>query len=275
MSQAAGTGIIQMHANKHYGLNIIATGLWIRGERRICMRMGVKLAVLACVGMLACSSSGKNGTAPLAEQLRAENSLVKKRLVLAERENAVVKDENLQCKSDGRQLAARVEKLTADIAALEDRYRKDIALRESQYQTLQQKNAVLSKESSEKIRELSELNRSTESKLGGEIARLNDEIRKLQESFTKERETVRNDNAKRELSLSREIEALKQLVADKEAEAASHKTALAAFERRFEEKSKEAETKEIELKNREQDIRHLKEKIDALQKEAAVRPAGR
>ncbi|HSV96119.1 MAG TPA: hypothetical protein VLM75_04195 [Spirochaetota bacterium] len=238
------------------------------------MRMGTGLAVLACIGMCACASSGKTGTAPGTEQLRAENILIKKRLVLVERENAVLKDENLQFKSDVRQLAARVEKLTADIAAREDRYRKDIALKESQHQALQQQNAVLSKESSEKIRELMELNGATESRLSGEIAGLNDEMRKLQESFSKEREAVRNDNAKRELALSREIEALKKLAVVKEAEAASLKTALASLEQRFEEKWKDSEAKERELRNREQEIRHLKEKTDAMQKEAAARPAG-
>jgi chromosome segregation ATPase len=249
-------------------------GFRTRDMRGFGMRISAGLVILACAGLCACASSGRSGNGPATEQLRAENSLIKKRLILAERENAVLKDENLQCKSDNRQLAARIEKLTADIAALDERYRKDIALRENQYQALQQKNAVLSKESSEKIRELSELNRAIESRLGGEIARINEEMRRLQESFTKERETVRNENTRRELALAREIESLKKLAEGREAEAASLKTALSALEQRFEERSKEAEAKERELKNRDLEIRQLREKIDALHKEAASKPAG-
>lgn len=237
------------------------------------MKANVIMALCACA--CACASQPKTAGMPGTEQLRAENSLIKKRLILAERENAVLKDENLQCKNDNRQLSARIEKLGADIAALDERYKKDIALRDSQNQALQQKNAVLAKESSEKIRELSELNRATESRLGGEISRLNDELRTLQESYTKEREAVRNENAQRELALSREIESLKRLAAGREAEAASLRTALSVIEQRCEEITKVAENRERELKEREGELQKLRERIDALLKESAGKPSGK
>lgn len=235
------------------------------------MKLSVIMALCAC----ACASRPKTDGMPVTEQLRAENSLIKKRLILAERENAVLKDENLQCKNDNRQLCARIEKLGADIALLDERYKKDIALRESQNQALQQKNAVLAKESSEKIRELSELYRATESRLGEEISRLNEELRKLQVSYAREREAVRNENAQRELALSREIESIKRFAAGKEAEADVLKTALSALERRCEEITKVADTRERELNEREGELQKLRERIDALLKEAAGKPPGK
>jgi hypothetical protein len=203
-----------------------------------------------------------------------ENSLTKKRLILAERENAVLKDENLQCKNDNRQLSARIEKLGADITALDERYKKDIALWESQNQALQQKNAVLAKESSEKIRELSELNRATESRLGGEISRLNDELRKLQELYAREREAVRNENARRELALSRRLKLLK---GSRRTGRPKRLTQNGAFRdrtalRRDYESGRE---QGAQLKEREAEMQKLRERIDTLLKETAGTPSGK
>ncbi len=173
---------------------------------------------------LSCATMDTGKQKEYGERLRAENSLMKKRLVLLERENGVLKQENLQYKKDLQQLGARFEKLEADLASLNEKYRTDIALRDAQNRNLAQKNAILEKESSEKIKELTAVNKEMETRLSAEIRSLNEQMARQKEAFNKEREALKQESAKKEFELSTEIGALKKNLAGRETEVAALKT---------------------------------------------------
>lgn len=178
---------------------------------------------LAAAAFASCSTINVGRYADLNEHLKAENSLVKKRLTLIERENSIYKSENIQYKMDLAQQTAKSEKREGELRSLEDKYRKDVALWEGRHRNLLEKNAILEKESSEKLKELTELNRNLEARLSGEIKRLNEETKRREDAWGKERETMKKESAQREFALAKELEELKKSAAEKEKEISSLK----------------------------------------------------
>ncbi|HDP80762.1 MAG TPA: hypothetical protein ENN21_07960, partial [Spirochaetes bacterium] len=154
--------------------------------------------IILCFLFLSCATTNGVKSREYNERLKAENSLMKKRLALLERENDVLKTENLQYKKNLQQLEAQVEKLRADLASLTEKYTKDIALHEAGRRNLEEKNAILEKESTEKIQELTRLNRELEKKLGDELKRLNEQMALQAAGFNKEREAFKTESARRE-----------------------------------------------------------------------------
>lgn len=225
--------------------------------------MNLKLisAVLICAWAVSCSTTLNLKNAGSNEQLKAENSLAKKRLTLLQRENAVFKDENLQHKKEIEDSRARIEKLNADIESLKNKYQKDISLRDSQYQNLMQKNAIQEKESSRKILELTQLNQKIETDMGNSIKLLHEENSKLKETFNRDRENMRNESTKKEFALLKEMEELKKFIAARDAEITSIKTAQKELSIKLEDASKELRVKDDAIKKLDGEIKDLKEKI--------------
>jgi len=104
----------------------------------------MKQMIVACVLVsVSCASVGGASYQQLAEQLKSENSLMKGRLVLLQRENHVLRNENLLGKKEIQNLGARIEKLAADIESLREKHRGELALKEGQLQDMLKKNDIL------------------------------------------------------------------------------------------------------------------------------------
>jgi len=215
------------------------------------------------VSILSCETVNGSRYQDLNEQLRAENSLMKNRLTLLQRENSILEDENFQKKKEIQQLNSKVEKLTSDLLSFKDKYQKDIALRETQYNNLEKKYSIMEKESLARIQDLTALNKNMETKLTLEIKQLNNTIKNLQDAFSKEREIMRNERMQKELAMSRQIEELKKSIDGKEGEIASQKTSLSELSLKLKEGEKSINEKEKAMLNLENENTYLKEKIKA------------
>ncbi len=210
--------------------------------------------------MLSCGTF--NGSRDdLKERLRAENSLMKSRLALLQRENSVLKDENIQAKKEIQQLNAKIEKLNSDMLSSRERYEKDAALRENQYNSLETRYYMMEKETSAKIQELTVSNKNMETKFTLEIKQLYNNIKNQQDAFSKEREIIRNDRIQKETAMMKQIEELKNLLTDKENIIESQKTSLGELSIKLKESEKINSKTEKTLSNLEKENASLKEKL--------------
>lgn len=226
-----------------------------------------KIFLFIICGLTACATVEGKDYARLNERLNAENRLMKNRLAMLERENSVYRDENLQYKRDLQQLRASIEKLQGDLASLNEHYKKDIALRDGQLQSLTQKNEILAKESSQKIQELTQLGRDIELKLGNEIKRLNEEMARQQGAFNQEREAVKNENARKEFDLGKIIDDQKKLIIAKDTDNASLKTQNSALVLKFDEAVKALARRDADAAAMADKINELGGRLDAAMKD--------
>jgi len=190
--------------------------------------MGRPLIVCSLLGLLLIG--GCVTTAPQApaqnrdrDYVMAENSQMKKRLSLVERENDVLNQENLHYKRKLQQTTASNEKLSADLASLNEKYGMDMAQSEEQISNLTDKYNRLEAESTHKINELTASYAALELKRNQEVKELNHQIVSQKNAFSLERDQLKQESAKREFDLSEQIAGLKKNIKDQEMQIATLK----------------------------------------------------
>lgn len=179
------------------------------------------LWIHSCVTSAPASKSGDDAY----DRIMAENSQMKKRLPLIERENDVLQQENLQYKAKVQQLEATIEKLNADMVAMGEKYEMDMALNEEQFRSLQEKFGLYEKESIQTIQELNKLHDELIAKRNQELKSFNEKIAAQLTSFNQERDKLKQDYASMELTLSSKINELNDAIKDRDTQIASLKTA--------------------------------------------------
>ena len=168
---------------------------------------GVSILITICclsIGLFvtACVTTGEVVRQNPTDRVLAENSQMRKRLPLVERENDVLKKENRRYKAKTEQLTATLEKLTGDLADLQEKYQKDMALNEERTSTLQGEYAVLANASADRISELDALYADLEIKRKEEIKGLNEQMAMQKSAFNKEKDAYSQEFAKKESELS-------------------------------------------------------------------------
>ena len=205
-------------------------------------------------------TEGGNGT----EQVKAENRIMKKNLMLALRENSVLKDENIQYKDENSRQKTKITLLESEMESLKKKYEQDIALLNEKYDNLNRKNLILEQESSSKIQELTAVNKALEGKMAVEITRLNENIRRQEETFNKERAEIETAFTAKELEYQKQLAQLKKDILTATMELESVKLKLAESE------SGLASAKS-EMAKKDELNRDLQLKIDSLNAEKLIR----
>ena len=171
----------------------------IFAQRRDRPKWGVlKLALIAVILMMpACATLSVKRAAGPDEKLNAENRLMKNNLDLAMRENKVLKEENLQYKSDTTRFKKEIRSLHDDIDSLNRKYDTDMAGMTEQYNNVSDQYASLEESTGKKIQELTDRNRNLDKKMKGEISRLNAGMADQKATFEKSRLALEADFAAR------------------------------------------------------------------------------
>lgn len=164
------------------------------------------LAVLSC-SSINTNSSGEAGDSS-AEKVMAENRILRENLALAERENDVLRNENIQYTDENNKIKAHLKMLESEKKSLEKKYTQDIALVNDKYENLSRKYTSLEKESSARIKELTDLNKQQEEKMTGEIALLNESIRNQEKKYNSDIEKLERAISDNELAYKKESAAL-------------------------------------------------------------------
>lgn len=142
------------------------------------------------------------------EQLKAEHALAARRMVMIERSNTVINNENIAYKKRIQETEAHLEKVQADYNAFVQKHNAEIARLTNDYNNLISKIKILEQSSGQKIQELSRLNKELQERTSTEIKKLNDEMKKMSDQFSIEREAIKKASAQTEYILTQKNERL-------------------------------------------------------------------
>lgn len=216
------------------------------------------LAVNICaIFFCSCTSLNLSPDVKALEQVKAENRVMKQTITLAVRENSVLKEENIQYKSQTGKLKAKVKLLESEIESLNKKHEQDIALLNEKYDNLNKTNMILSQESSTKIKELTDINKDIEERMTKEITRLNENIRNQEEKFNNDRAAIETAFSSKEQDYQKQLAQLKKDILSAVMETESLKSKLTESESNL-------KSARSELNKQEEINRELKNKIDSL-----------
>lgn len=206
----------------------------------IAQRISVSIICAISLSLLclpSCTAVLHNGKQPVEDRLQAENSMMKKRLPLIERESDVLKKENEQHRAKIQDLEAKNRQISLELASRKEEYLRDMAAAGEEIGALQQDLQNIEKEYGEKIDTLTEANKDAEAKRRRELKNLHEQIDQQKAAFQQElarnkqaseqeRQKILEENGQRELALSTQLALLKKKLEPKEAEIASLKLAI-------------------------------------------------
>jgi chromosome segregation ATPase len=186
------------------------------------------ICAVSCIGLLllSCTAAIEEGKQPLDNRFLAENSMMKKRLPLLERESEVLKKENRQHRATIQKLDEEKNQLSEELISLNELYTKEKTASGEEIDNLHDTIEKIEKENSESIGALVAHNKNLEAKRAEEVAALGEQIERQKEAFTQERDRIIQDNAKRELDLSTQLAVLQKTLDPKEMEIPSLKLAI-------------------------------------------------
>jgi chromosome segregation ATPase len=155
------------------------------------------------------------------DRLMAENKAGRNRIGLLDRENHVLKKENADLQQNVRDRDARIDKLSSDLASLQQQYKLDLSLLNTQIELQRKRQEASDKAYEEKIRSLSEQNVDLDKKLA-DTTRLADQMKKKADDISLQNKRIIADNAKREADMTLDVSALKETVAARDKEIIDH-----------------------------------------------------
>ncbi len=225
--------------------------------------VGRPLIACALLGLLllgGCVATGPQAPAQNRDRdyIMAENSQMKKRLSLVERENDVLNQENLQYKKQLQQTTASNEKLSADLASLNEKYGMDMAQSEEQIGNLTDKYNRLEADSTRKYTELTARYNSLELKRNQDVKDLNHQIVTQKNAFSQERDLLKQESAKREFDLSEEIAGLKKNIKEQEKQIAALKNTNGEMTQKIDDLSARLEASQSAKQQIENELAELK-----------------
>ncbi len=148
------------------------------------------------------------------EKIKSQNHIIRNRLILIERRNSIVEEENIARIREIQEKQAQYENLAAEKKALLEKSASDMHLMNEKYRNLEEKSRILEKESSRKIQDMALLNRNLEGTLGSKILMLNEEIKKRELNFGNEMERIKKEHARNVYELSIKAEELKKTISN-------------------------------------------------------------
>ena len=215
-----------------------------------------------------CTTMDRAAQYQVPDRIMAENSQMKKRIPLIERENDVLTQENLQYKARLQAALERVEHLRSDIAYLNDKFDAYIATSETQINILEQNYSLLENTSFQQISELSSRYAQLQLKSQQEIAELNSRM-------AKEKDLLVRKAAEKEAALTRRAAETKRLLDEREAELAFLKTANGDLQEKLDTVSGQLAETQAERSQIEKDLQTIRAaNIELLQRLQNTPPDG-
>jgi hypothetical protein len=159
------------------------------------------------------------------DRIMAENSQMRKRIPLIERENDVLMQENLQYKSRLQEATERIDHLRADLAFLNQKFDAYAETSEMRILMLDESYRTLQDLSSQQISELNLRYEELESTRARELAELAARLNGQKAAFAAEKESLGHKAAQKEAVLNSRAAELKRLLETRDSELAALKTA--------------------------------------------------
>jgi chromosome segregation ATPase len=193
------------------------------GSRRLLSICSAALILTLC---MACPAPVKEDTQLLNSRILAENSTMKKRLPLIERENDVLKKENLQHRMKVMDLESQIKQLGLELADLNDKYAKDMTAGAEQINKLQETIQRMEQDNTARIQDLTSRNVALKAEMVREVQDLKNQMANQNDAHIQERKRIMQENAQREFDLTARLDMLKKSLEAKDLEIASRKMAM-------------------------------------------------
>jgi chromosome segregation ATPase len=269
---------------------IVISGVLVMFNPNDSLRRALSIctAILMPVLYLSCTAPIKEDAKLLNGRIYAENSTMKKRIPLIERENDVLKKENLQHRMKILDLESQIKQLGLELDSLNDKYDKDMAVGAEQINKLQENIQKIEQESSVKIQGLMSKNEVLKAKMAREIQGLKEQMEKQNDAHIQERKQIMQENAQREFDLTSKLDALQKSLEARELEIASRKMAMDeissklgeataqsdALKKDRQEAAAELESAKAANADLTKNIESLTQKIESLTKNLATQKSG-
>jgi chromosome segregation ATPase len=206
-------------------------------------------------------------------RLLAEYSMMKKRLPLVERENDVLKQENLRRRKDVWDLRNTNEKLKAELTSVNDNYAKDKAAAEERIQGLYRDLEIREEEYTTKIKALTAMNTEVKETMDRKVRVLNRQMTGQKKAFDQERKQLVQQQVQSERKLTDHIDDLNKALEAKVLQISSLKMALSEISNRFGEAAARADVLKksrdeyvAELETKKKAVTELEKKLDAAER---------
>ncbi len=184
----------------------------LRGGKNLTLNILKVIIIGTLTGLISCATLNGNKNGKEIEKLKSENHVIRKRILLIERRNNILEEENIIFKKDLKQKDAKIRSLDSNMTSLRSKYKNDLNLWTKKYENIREKNAILEKKSNEKIKELTELNRNIEETFTKKVNELNDLLRTRERMYAGDIEKLTKESAQKEFDLSKKIEELKKTI---------------------------------------------------------------
>jgi chromosome segregation ATPase len=188
------------------------------------LKMG--MASLLLMFIVSCSAAVKKDEMASNGQLLAENSVLKKRLPLIERENDVLSKENMQHRTRILGLETRVQQLIAEVTAVNEKYAKDMATNAEKIHNLQESIQKAEKESTSRIEQLMARNKVLKDAQARQEQTHKEQMARQKKAFSQERKQIERKHAQKEQELTSELHQLKKTLEKKDLNLSSLKLAI-------------------------------------------------
>lgn len=174
-----------------------------------------------------CAGFARQDKSP--DQIAAEKALTGKKTALLERENQVLRDENLELTRSSELIRADLQKKQAEFAANDARRSAELKSAEGNIANLTQKIAILESESGGKIKQLTQLNEQISERHAKEREKLQEDLKRAQVEGAAEKDRLTREAAEKQFAHGKEVQELKQRAAEKEKEIDEMRRALATL----------------------------------------------
>lgn len=141
-----------------------------------------------------------------------------KKTALLERENQVLREENLALGRDAELLRSEQQKKQAEFSAEREKLAAQLKSAEGAIANLTEKLGILESESGGKIRQLVALNEQLAKKSAEELRQAREELARVQLEAAQEKDKLGRENAEKQFALGKEIQELRQRLTEKEKE---------------------------------------------------------
>ena len=175
-------------------------------------------------------------------------------------------------KEEIEQLKATVALLQSEVGGWKAKYLQETDSLAAELRDLLEQKASLENTSAETIQELEAIQDSERRRSEAEIETLNEQLHQQRETFNLERETMRNEAAKKQAFLAQRIEDLGKDLASRDAVIESLRTLNEELSRKFEESLKELGEKAHSMRLLQEEIGKLRGGLEIPKDDAASLP---
>lgn len=188
-------------------------------------------ALLLCVS---CTVPGRVDSRLAAnDRLSAEYSQAKKRIPLLERENDILKEENLEYRENVRRLGAGLEELSAGLAGLKEQVEESRRMSEEDTCAFQERLDRQEEASADQIEALTASHQKDLEKLQADIRKLNERLAGATGDLDRRINDSSQENTRKQNALLKRIEGLQQDLAARKAENDTLKSSVAELSARL------------------------------------------